>query len=452
MVGPAPAFNSDAASRIMDRLETERLSPDDAGIARAAAILRAGGLVAFPTETVYGLGGDALSDMAVARIFAAKGRPRFNPLIAHVGSVAEARRIARFTPEAERLAAAFWPGPLTLVLPLREEAGIAPLVTAGLPTVAVRVPAHPLARQLLDAVGGPVAAPSANPSGKLSPTRAEDVLSGLGGRIAAVLDGGACPVGVESTIVGLDGPARLLRPGGLPAEAIEDCLGLALLPPGEEVAAPGMLASHYAPDAAVRLGAMAAGPGEVLLGFGPVGGDLNLSPAGDLTEAAANLFHHLRALDGAGGRIAVAPIPDRGLGRAINDRLLRAAAPRAGSGAGLSGGLPALSRRRRAPEERRRRALEERRRRALEEAGGCLPPAGLRPSPREYFPQDEAGRDVQARPAEEDRRRASTPMSARAAAHFSASGVAKTRLSRASAVSQPLRWISSSSWPGPQPA
>jgi L-threonylcarbamoyladenylate synthase len=314
----------------MDSLTTERLSPDAAGIARAAAILRAGGLVAFPTETVYGLGGDARSDMAAARIFAAKGRPRFNPLIAHVASVDAARRIARFTPEAERLAAAFWPGPLTLVLPLREDAGVAPLVTAGLPTIAVRVPAHPLARQLLEAVGGPVAAPSANPSGKLSPTRAEDVIAGLGGRIEAVLDGGPCPVGVESTIVGLDGPPRLLRPGGLPAEVIEECLGMPLLLPeaGAAVTAPGMLASHYAPEAALRLNATEAAPGELLLGFGPVAGDLSLSPSGDLTEAAANLFHHLRALDARGAHIAVAPIPDHGLGRAINDRLARAAAPR----------------------------------------------------------------------------------------------------------------------------
>ena len=313
----------------MDLPETERLPPDAAGIARAAEILRSGGLVAFPTETVYGLGGDARSDMAAARIFAAKGRPRFNPLIAHVASVDEARRIARFTPEAERLADAFWPGPLTLVLPLSEYAGIAPLVTAGLPTVAVRVPAHPLARRLLDAFGGAVAAPSANPSGKLSPTRAADVMAGLGGRIDAVLDGGACPVGLESTILGLDGPARLLRPGGLPAEAIEACLGAALLPPAPgHIAAPGMLASHYAPEAALRLDATEARPGEALLGFGPVAGDLSLSAAGDLTEAAANLFHHLRALDRAGGRIAVAPVPDRGLGRAINDRLRRAAAPR----------------------------------------------------------------------------------------------------------------------------
>jgi L-threonylcarbamoyladenylate synthase len=314
----------------MPRQTTERLSPDDAGIARAAAILRAGGLVAFPTETVYGLGGDACSDLAAARIFEAKGRPRFNPLIAHVSSLEDARRVARFTPEAERLASAFWPGPLTLVLPLREDAGIAPLVTAGLPSIAVRVPAHPLARRLLAAFGGPVAGPSANPSGKLSPTRAEDVLDGLSGRIDAVLDGGPCPVGVESTIVGLDGTPRLLRPGGLPAEAIEACLGAPLSGPaaGAAPTAPGMLASHYAPEAALRLGATEAEKGERLLGFGPVAGDISLSASGDLTEAAANLFHHLRALDSRGGRIAVAPIPDTGLGRAINDRLARAAAPR----------------------------------------------------------------------------------------------------------------------------
>ena len=315
----------------MDDHTALRLLPDPHGIAQAADILRAGGLVAFPTETVYGLGGDARSDLAAAGIFAAKGRPRFNPLIVHVASVGEARRIARFTPEAERLAAAFWPGPLTLVLPLRPEAGIAPLVTAGLGTVAVRMPAHPLARDLLAAFGGPVAAPSANPSGKLSPTRAEDVLDGLAGRIDAVLDGGACPVGLESTIIGLDdGAAALLRPGGLPAEAIAACLGTALVrprPDGQPVS-PGQLASHYAPDAALRLNVTDAAPGEVMLGFGAVAGDLNLSPSGDLTEAAANLFHHLRALDARGGRIAVAPIPDAGLGRAINDRLVRAAAPR----------------------------------------------------------------------------------------------------------------------------
>jgi L-threonylcarbamoyladenylate synthase len=314
----------------MDELRTERLDADDAGLARSGAILRAGGLVAFPTETVYGLGGDARSDHAAARIFDAKDRPSFNPLIVHVASLEDARRFADFTPEAEWLAAAFWPGPLTLVLPLRSGSGIAPLVTAGLDTLALRVPAHPLARRLLHAFGGPVAAPSANPSGKLSPTRAEDVLNTLSGRIEAVLDGGACPVGVESTIVGLDGPPRLLRPGGLPVEAIEACLGHSLAPiePGASPTAPGQLASHYAPQAQVRLNASSSMPGETLLGFGPVAGDLNLSPGGDLTEAAANLFHHLRLLDAKGSRIAVAPIPETGLGRAINDRLRRAAAPR----------------------------------------------------------------------------------------------------------------------------
>jgi L-threonylcarbamoyladenylate synthase len=336
MGGAGGVGNSDAASRDMDRETTQRLTPDAAGIARAAAILRAGGLVAFPTETVYGLGGDARSDMAVARIFAAKGRPRFNPLIVHLASVEAARAVARFSAQAERLAAAFWPGPLTLVLPLRTEAGIAPLATAGLATVAVRVPAHPVAQALLAAFGGPVAAPSANPSGRLSPTRAEDVIEGLDGRIAAVVDGGACPVGLESTILGLDGPPVLLRPGGLPAEAVEVCLGLPLgsAAPGSAPSAPGQLASHYAPEAALRLEAVEARPGERHLGFGAVAGDLSLSAAGDLTEAAANLFHHLRKLDAAGGRIAVAPIPDRGLGRAINDRLMRAAAPRPGAADG----------------------------------------------------------------------------------------------------------------------
>lgn len=306
------------------------------GIARAAALLRDGALVGFPTETVYGLGGDARSDMAVARIFEAKGRPRFNPLIVHLPDLAAARAYAVFDAQAEALAAAFWPGPLTLVLPLREGAGLSPLVTAGLDTVALRVPAHPLARDLLRAFGGPLAAPSANPSGRISPTRAAHVTDGLAGRIAAVLDGGACAVGVESTILSLAGEARLLRPGGLPAEALEAALGGPLATGGDAAkpSAPGQLASHYAPRAGVRLQAAAAGPGEVWLGFGPDRSGhpagLNLSPAGDLVEAAANLFHLLRAADalaGDGG-IAVAPVPELGLGRAINDRLRRAAAPR----------------------------------------------------------------------------------------------------------------------------
>jgi L-threonylcarbamoyladenylate synthase len=222
---------------------------------------------------------------------------------------------------------------LTLVLPLREGAGVSPLVTAGLATVAIRVPAHPLARALLRAVGRPVAAPSANPSGRVSPTRAAHVLDGLAGRIAAVLDGGACAVGVESTILGLDGEARLLRPGGIPAEALEAALGgpLALGGSADKPNAPGQLASHYAPGAAVRLNARAAETGEILVGFGPVKGDLTLSASGDMVEAAAALFHVLREADvlaGPQGRIAFAPVPDHGLGRAINDRLTRAAAPR----------------------------------------------------------------------------------------------------------------------------
>ncbi len=312
---------------------TEILQPDEAGLARAAHHLAKGALVAFPTETVYGLGADARSDLAVARIFEAKGRPRFNPLIVHVADMATARRIARFDARAERLASAFWPGPLTLVLPVQEGAGVSDLVTAGLPTVAVRMPAHPVARALLAAFGGPVAAPSANPSGRISPTRADHVLAGLSGRIAAVIDGGPCAVGVESTILGLDDGPALLRPGGIPAEALESCLGepLGTGPDTGRPSAPGQLASHYAPRAPVRLGATRPAPGEFWIGFGPAaaGADLNLSPSGDLVEAAANLFHFLREADArATGPIAVSPIPQTGLGRAINDRLRRAAAPR----------------------------------------------------------------------------------------------------------------------------
>lgn len=311
---------------------TETLTPDAAGLDRAAQLLRDGRLVAFPTETVYGLGADATNDLAVARVFEAKGRPRFNPLIVHVPSLDAARQVAEFPPEAERLASAFWPGALTLVLPLRPEAGISDLVTAGLPTVAVRVPEHPVARALLDAFGGPLAAPSANPSGRVSPTRAAHVLEGLAGRIAAVIDGGPCAVGVESTIVAFD-PPRLLRPGGLPSEAIEACLGrgLATETQAERPTAPGQLASHYAPSAGVRLAAGTRLPGEIWIGLATPGADMDLSETGDLVEAAANLFHALREADrlaGPGGRIAVAPVPDHGLGRAINDRLRRAAAPR----------------------------------------------------------------------------------------------------------------------------
>jgi L-threonylcarbamoyladenylate synthase len=314
--------------------ETLTLPPTPDGLARAADLLRAGGLVAFPTETVYGLGGDARNDRAVAAIFAAKGRPSFNPLIVHVPDLAAARAVAVFDARAEAVAAQFWPGPLTLVLPLREEAGISPLVTAGLPTVAVRVPAHPVAQGLLRAFGGPLAAPSANPSGKVSPTRAAHVLAGLSGRIAAVVDGGACAVGVESTILGLDGPPALLRPGGVTVEALEQALGTPLAIGGSETRpnAPGQLASHYAPGAAVRLEVTQPAAGEVWVGFGPCpGATLSLSESGDLVEAAARLFHLLREADevaGDRGRIAFAPVPETGLGRAINDRLRRAAAPR----------------------------------------------------------------------------------------------------------------------------
>jgi L-threonylcarbamoyladenylate synthase len=316
---------------------TVTLSASDRGVRAAAGLLRAGELVAFPTETVYGLGADARLERAVAAIFAAKGRPAFNPLIVHVGTLAEAEALAAFAPNARDLATAFWPGPLTLVLPRRPSAGLAEAVCAGLPTVALRIPAHPLARDLLAAFGGPLAAPSANVSGRVSPTTREHVLDGLAGRIAAVLDGGACPVGLESTILGFEGERPvLLRPGGLPVEALAEAVGQPVeAPSAAGISAPGQLASHYAPHAALRLGARAPQEDEVWLGFGPDqrAPGLNLSPAGDLREAAANLFAHLRAVDrlaterGA-TRIAVAPIPDRGLGRAINDRLARAAAPR----------------------------------------------------------------------------------------------------------------------------
>lgn len=311
---------------------TETLNADDTGISRAAAMLAEGALVAFPTETVYGLGADARNDTAVARIFQAKGRPSFNPLIVHVADLATAQRFATFPDDALRLADAFWPGPLTLVLPVREDAGLSPLVTAGLGTVGIRVPEHPLAHALLARFDGPVAAPSANPSGKVSPTEAGHVIDGLSGRIEAVLDGGRCPVGVESTIVGFEGGPTLLRPGGLPIEAIEACLGAPLAAHGGGITAPGQLTSHYAPGAGVRLNVDKPEDSEIWLGFGPCeGAALNLSESGDLVEAAANLFHHLRALDtmaSNGQTIAVAPVPMHGLGRAINDRLQRAAAPR----------------------------------------------------------------------------------------------------------------------------
>ena len=309
---------------------TEILPPDNAGIARAAALLAGGALVAFPTETVYGLGADARNGAAVAAIFAAKGRPAFNPLIVHLAEAAQARKLVLWSDAAEVLASAFWPGPLTLVLPLRAGHGLSSLVTAGLETVGLRVPAHASAQRLLSLFDGPIAAPSANPSGRISPTQARHVIAGLGGRIAAVLDDGACSVGVESTIVGLNSDTpTLLRAGGIPVEALEAALGHALTAPTDTaITAPGQLASHYAPKAGVRLNAKTARADEVLLGFGPVRSDLNLSPSADLIEAAAHLFDYLHQLDVTGRPIAVSPIPEHGLGVAINDRLRRAAAPR----------------------------------------------------------------------------------------------------------------------------
>lgn len=315
----------------MEDRDTQILSPTTQDLERAARILEAGGLVSFPTETVYGLGADARHGRAVADIFAAKNRPSFNPLIVHVADVEHAQRHAQITGDAERLAQAFWPGPLTLVAPLSERHGLSELVTAGLPTVGVRMPDHPVAQGLLRALDGPIAAPSANPSGKISPTTAQHVLSGLAGRIDAVIDAGPCQVGLESTIVGFEnGEPILLRPGGLPAEAIEAALSRPLIPwqNGNAINAPGQLQSHYAPRSAVRLNAEAAREGELYLGFGSKTGDMNLSPSGDLAEAAARLFASLHALDEHGKPIAIAPIPETGLGRAINDRLRRAAAPK----------------------------------------------------------------------------------------------------------------------------
>ena len=313
-------------------MDTEILSPNASGFTRAASVLRDGGLVSFPTETVYGLGADARQDRAVARIFEAKNRPIFNPLIVHVADVAAAKRYVKWSDLADRLAAAFWPGPLTLVLPLRDDSGLSPLVTANLPTLAIRVPEHTVAQALLTTFDGPVAAPSANPSGKISSTRAQHVINGLSGRIEAVVDGGDCGVGVESTILGLFDEPTLLRPGGLPQEAIEAALGrpVVIRSEADPLMAPGQMLSHYAPGASVRLNAVPIAEGERLLGFGKAdGATLNLSVSGDLTEAAANLFRHLHALDADGDApIAVSPIPDHGLGRAINDRLRRAAAPR----------------------------------------------------------------------------------------------------------------------------
>jgi L-threonylcarbamoyladenylate synthase len=321
---------------------TERLAPDAAGIARAAALLRSGELVAFATETVYGLGVDATNARAVAAVFEAKGRPRFNPLICHYPDAAAAWRDVAPNAAAAALATSFWPGPLTLVLPRRSESSVDLLTGAGLETLAVRVPAHPVAQALLREAGRPIAAPSANRSGEVSPTTAAHVLDGLSGRIAAVLDCGPCPVGVESTVLDLaTEPPILLRPGGLPTEAISTRIGpirrASPSPQGSQgLRSPGQLASHYAPRLPMRLGVTTPETNEALLAFGPAPAAalaFNLSETSDLTEAAARLFAGLRWLDTEGRRhglrgIAAMPVPAHGLGLAINDRLQRAAAPR----------------------------------------------------------------------------------------------------------------------------
>ncbi len=321
-----------------------RASPGAVKQARSA--LKAGGLVAFPTETVYGLGADATNDAAVAKLYAAKERPSFNPLIAHVSDLAAARRLAVFNDAAVSLAHAFWPGPLTLVLRKQPDCPVGLLATAGLGTIAVRVPSHPIARDILTAFGKPVVAPSANRSGQISPTTAEHVHADLNGRIDLIVNDGPTPVGVESTILACFARAVLLRPGAVPRHLIEKLVGHAVAPSvvlddadaadGAQLA-PGMLASHYAPRTAVRMNAVSVVPGEALLAFGPnlpadaelAATILNLSGRGELVEAAANLFGHLRILDRFGAdSIAVMPIPDEGLGEAINDRLRHAAAPR----------------------------------------------------------------------------------------------------------------------------
>jgi len=327
----------------MPAVATVVARPGPRTLEQARSILSAGGLVAFPTETVYGLGADATNDRAVANLYAAKERPSFNPLIAHVVDLAAARRLAQFDADAVKLAEAFWPGPVTLVLPKLGGCAVGQLATSGLETIAVRVPNHPVARDILAAFGKPVVAPSANRSGRVSPTTAKHVQADLAGRIDLILDGGATPLGLESTILACLGRTVLLRHGATPRATIGGLLGcdIAIAPDavnGDALpAAPGMLTSHYAPRAALRTNAITVAPGEALLAFGATlpqdAGNaqmiLNLSGGADLVEAAANLFSHLRELDGAGvDSIAVMPIPDEGLGEAINDRLRHAAAPR----------------------------------------------------------------------------------------------------------------------------
>jgi L-threonylcarbamoyladenylate synthase len=301
-------------------METRVLPFDDEAIAQAARLILAGEPVAAPTETVYGLAADATDAEAVARIYEAKGRPSFNPLIVHVLELAEAERIGDFSAQARDLAEDHWPGPLTLVVPLRKETWIASIVTAGLPTIGLRVPAHPAMQALLRAAGRPLAAPSANASGSISPTRAEHVLKSLGGRIPLIIDGGPTERGLESTIVAATGgPLRLLRPGPIVIDAEPAS--------ADRIEAPGQLASHYAPSKPLRLNATEAEPDDYLIGFGEIAGDANLSRSGNLVEAAAQLFDLLHKADASSKpRIAVAPVPDQGLGTAINDRLRRAAA------------------------------------------------------------------------------------------------------------------------------
>jgi len=304
------------------------LAGDESGLAQTAEILRSGGLVALPTETVYGLAGRADSEAAVAAIYRAKGRPDFNPLIVHVASLAQAERLALFDDRAALLAERFWPGPLTLVLPLRKEASVAPAVTAGLATIAIRMPAHPLLRAVLGRLVLPLAAPSANRSGGVSPTSAEHVQVSFGAAAPPILDGGASENGLESTIVALrQGGWQLLRPGPIPESAVAALLGDAMPVEAGRIEAPGQLARHYAPGKPVRLDADAAQAGEFLIGFGRIAGDCSLSPSGDLAEAAARLYRCLHeAAASKRPRIAVAPVPSEGIGAAINDRLRRAAA------------------------------------------------------------------------------------------------------------------------------
>lgn len=310
---------------------TEILDPTSFSIERAAQLLVQGRLVSFPTETVYGLGADATNESAVKAIYAAKGRPSFNPLIAHVSSVEMAKDYVEWSEAADVLASAFWPGPLTLVLPLKPNSAIAPTVTAGLDTLAIRLPAHPLAQKLLEHTGRPVAAPSANPSGRISPTTAEHVFEGLNGKVDVILDGGPCDVGLESTIVGLAPTPTILRPGSITENDLETVLGHSMThyQDGSHISAPGQMLLHYAPNAEVRLNASTFSQDELKLGFGAMECDMNLSEGGDLDEAARNLFSMLRQLDKSGrDTIAVAPIPNHGIGVAINDRLKRAAAPK----------------------------------------------------------------------------------------------------------------------------